>query len=252
MVRKPIRQPRPDRHRRQGLRRQRGTVAAGGNHHGAATHEELVDGEHRLLRQAGRVHHHQDVGRARRVAVVERRRVHIEVGGEHVAQALELVALGLLHARHLLLHIGGDALRRRQRHVLQETCGEALQAFLDAAPQAVLVEGVGQRHLDDDVAVRRRQVEVEGIEVEQARGHRLESVVGGDLPRHFAVPRVRVDDLPGQEPVRLPGQAVEGGLKLGAQSAQGLRQPTVRGDVAGELHGLRHALEDAPAALEAV
>ena len=200
MVAEPVGQSRLDRHRGQGLGRQRGPVAAGRDHHGTAAHQELVDCEHRLLGQAGRVHHHQDIGRARGLAIVEHRRVDVEVGGEDVAQALELVALGLLHAGHLLLHVRRHALRCRQRHVLQQTRREALQAFLDAALQTVLVERVRQGHLDDDVAVGQGQIEIERIEVEQARRHRLEPVVGGDLERNLAVSRVRIDHLPGQEP----------------------------------------------------
>ena len=233
------------------MRRQRGPVGPGGHHDRAAAHQELVDGEDLLGVEIRRIEHHEHVRGRRRGTVFKACRLDVEIRAEHFAQSLELVAGRLLHL-HLLLHVGRDALGRLQGDGLQQAGGEALEALLDAPAQAVPVHRLGQRHLHHGLAVREREVEVEGAHVEQARRHGPEAVVGGDLLRHFAGAGARVDDLEGELAVRFRHEFLQHRFQIRAQHAQRLRQHGVRRDVAGELDRHGNALEHAAAALESV
>ena len=251
MMRQPVRQAGLHRRRVQGLGRQRGAVAAGGDRQGAAAHQELVHGEDGLVVQVRGIHHHQHVRRGRGDAVVQVGAFDVEVRAQHLAQALELVARRLLHL-HLLLHVGRRRLRRGQRDGLQQPDGKTLQAFLDAAPQTVLVQRLRQRQLKHGLAVGQSEVEVEGVGVEQAGGHGPKAVVGADLRRHFASAGVRVHGLGAQLAVGLLDHFGEQRVELPAQRDQRLGQPFVGGEVAGELHRAGQVVEDAAAALESV
>ena len=238
-------------HRRcvQRLRRQCRPVAAGGHHHRAAAHQELVDREYRLVVQVRWIHHHQHVRSSWHRAIVQVRRFHIEINGYGIAQSLKLVAGRLLR---LLAHVGGHGLRRRQGDSLQQTGGETLQALVEAASQAIAIKGLRQRQLHHRFVVRQREVEVEGIDVKQARRHRPEAVVGGELLCKCAAVRLRIEYFRAQLAVRFGDHLVEHGGQLRAQGAQRVRQAFVGGDIARELHRLAHAVEHGTAALEAV
>ena len=174
----------------------RGDVeGAGGDDERAAAHEVLVRREQRLLAQVVRIDDEQHARVARDAARVEGRGLHVEVNRQELAQVLVLVAG---RRRHLLLHVGVRRGRRIERHGLQESLGEPLQTLLQAALQSLRVEGLGQRRLHHGLAVRQRQVEVEGVEIEETGGHRREAVLLRDLEADRAVAGVRVDDLRGE------------------------------------------------------
>ena len=175
--------------------------------------------------------------------------LHVEVDRQELAQVLVLVAG---RRRHLLLHVGVRRGRRIERHGLQESFGEPLQALFQAALQSVRVEGLGQGRLHHGLAVRQRQVEVERVEIEETRGHRREAVLLRDLEGDRAVAGVRVHDLHGELAARGFRQFRKDPVEFPAERDQRLRQPIVRRDVAGERDRLRDAVEHAAPALEPV
>ena len=65
VVGEPVAQARVQRRRRQRLRRHVRAEGTRGDHHGAAAHQELVDGVHGLVVQVGRVQNHQHIGAGR-------------------------------------------------------------------------------------------------------------------------------------------------------------------------------------------
>ena len=100
------------------LRGQRSPVGAGGDHHRAAAHQKLIDGEDLLVVEVRGIEHHEHIRGGWRSAVFQAGAFDVKVRAQDIAQALELVAGRLLHL-HLLLHVGRDALRRLEGDGLQ-------------------------------------------------------------------------------------------------------------------------------------
>ena len=148
----------------------------GGQHHGAALHQELVDGELLLAVQVLWAEHQQQVRVLRHLARAEVRIAQLDA----LAQALLEQVVGRRPGRPTE-GIGGGGRRRVDGQGPQQAGGEALDAGLDGALEPGLVQGLGQGHRHRLVAGLQHQVEVEGLGVQQAEDQGLEAEALGDL-----------------------------------------------------------------------
>ena len=201
-----------------------------------------------MLVERLRVHHEQHFRRRRRLAPGQACSLEVEVGAEHVAQGSVLVPRWL---RHLLRHVRWRRFRCGNGNRLQEARREALEALLDAALEAVGVERLGDGHLHHRLAVGEREVEVEGVGVEQARRHGAEAEVLGDLQRDRAIAGVGVHHLHRQLAVRLGLKLREHGVEIDTQVGKRLRQLRRRREIADKGDVVADAVEHAAAALKA-
>ena len=220
----------------------------GGEHHGAALHEELVQGEHLLRLECIRGGHHQDVRLRVDLAGAQVHRHHPVLLLEEALQQLEGVVRpgpAQLAARRRILWGG-------QGHGLEHPLGEALERRGDGGFHPGPVEFHGQRHLHGLGAVVDGQVEPERLGGQQAGDHRLHAEIAAELACQLAALGLRVGEAEGKFVAALFFELLEQRGQLRLELDEHLGQTLVRRQVAAQPHRRLDAGEQVAAALVAV
>ena len=220
----------------------------GGEHHRAALHEELVQGEHLLGFQFTGRGHHQDVRLRVHLAGAQVHRQHPVLLLEKALQELE----GVVRPGPAPLAARRRVRRGGQGHGLEHPLGETLERRGEGGFHSGPVEFRGQGHLHGLGAVVDGQVEPERLGGQQAGHHRLHAEVAAELGCQLAALGLRVGKAEGERVAALFFELLEQRGQLGLELDEHLGQPLVRRQVAAQPHRRLDAGEQVAAALVAV